>query len=229
MQQVIDFLTALSANNNRPWFLAHKADYLEAKSRFDAMAVRLVDAIGRYDATVRGLQLPQVTYRIYRDARFTTDKRPYKTHMGVYVCRGGKKSDYSGYYFHVAPEGCDTYGMGGCCLAAGDYQCDKRVLQILREDIVNGEGDFQRIIDAAHPFTLNPSDCLKKVPRGFDPALACAPLLRHRVFCLIQPLPVSFVTASDVAERVAEAFRPAKPFLDYLNRAVDYVHDELGV
>lgn len=226
MQQVLDFLNALRADNTREWFAAHRADYDAARARFDAFALQLRDAIAAYDSSVAGLTLPQMTYRIYRDVRFSRDKSPFKTHMGVYVCRGGKKSGYSGYYFHVAAEGTDTFGLDGHCMAAGDYCCEPRVLRVLREDIAYGDGAFGRVLDAAPHFRLDDSDCLKRVPRGFDADAPYAALLRFKVYCLVAPVPTSFVTAGGLAARVAEMFRETKPFLDFVNRAIDYVRDE---
>ena len=101
-----------------------------------------VDRIEGFDPSVRGLTLKDCTYRIYRDLRFSKDKSPYKTHMGVYVCRGGKKSGYSGYYFHVAAGNETDEIMNSHILAVGDYCFEPKVLKTIREDIVNGDGDF---------------------------------------------------------------------------------------
>lgn len=228
MRQVVDFLNGLRDNNNREWFMAHREDYLQAKATFEAFAQELISAIGEYDPTVRGLTVPQCTYRIYKDMRFTHDGLPYKTHMGVYICRGGKKSGYSGYYFHVAAEATNTFGFGGHCLAAGDYQCLPAVLKTLREDITDGSGEFERLLQGAPGFHLDPGMALKRVPRGFDPESRWAELLKYKVYCLIQAVPTQWVTAPDLAKRVAEAFRPTQPFLDYINRAIDYVRGEEG-
>ena len=102
MKEVVMFLRQLKANNNKEWFTEHKAEYQSAQAKFNAFCEELIHRIEEFDPSVRGLTLKDCTYRIYRDLRFSKDKSPYKTHMGVYVCRGGKKSGYSGYYFHVA-------------------------------------------------------------------------------------------------------------------------------
>ena len=114
MKQVLDFLRNLLLNNEKPWFDAHKADYLQAKDTISAFAEELIDGIRSFDDTVGPLSVADCTYRIYRDVRFSKDKSPYKTHMGIYVCRGGKKSGYSGYYFHID-------GSGDHLLAVGNY------------------------------------------------------------------------------------------------------------
>ena len=109
MKRVIEFLQNLVANNNKVWFDAHKDEYLLAKKVFEDFTEQLIAKVEAFDPSVKGLKVKDCTYRIYRDVRFSKDKSPYKTHMGCYICRGGKKSGYSGYYFHVATEQSDVY------------------------------------------------------------------------------------------------------------------------
>ena len=147
MKEIISFLRDLSQNNNREWFMANKARYTAVAERFNAIVDELIREIARYDTSVTGLTAKDCTYRIYRDVRFSADKNPYKTHMGAFISRGGKKSGYSGYYFHIGTGG-EGYPAAHM-LAAGDYCCDPKVLKILREDIVNGEGDFDEAVKQA--------------------------------------------------------------------------------
>lgn len=227
MKKVLTFLRRLQKNNNKEWFSAHKDEYLEAQARWNAFCEELILRIGEYDPTVRGLTVKECTYRIYRDVRFSKDKSPYKTHMGVYVCRGGKKSGFSGYYFHVS-SGEDQFDINGHLLAAGDYMADPQVLRVLREDIENGDGDFRAIVDAAarEGYCMDETWKLKRVPKGFDPEGPYADLLKYKVYCLVDYVDDDFVLAPDLAQRVAERFRITKPFLDYVNRAIEYVQEE---
>ncbi|MBP3257987.1 MAG: DUF2461 domain-containing protein [Bacteroidales bacterium] len=102
MKDTLKFLTDLSRNNNKEWFDANKSRYLEAKSKVEAITGDVLAGIRSFDDTIGPLSPKDCTYRIYRDQRFSKDKTPYKTHMGVYINRGGKKSGYSGYYFRVS-------------------------------------------------------------------------------------------------------------------------------
>ena len=104
MKDILKFLSALSRHNDREWFEAHRADYLRVKERFEEFAARFIESVAASDPTVEGLSVRDCTYRIYRDVRFSADKRPYKTHMGVYVAPHGKKAGYAGYYIHVQPD-----------------------------------------------------------------------------------------------------------------------------
>jgi conserved hypothetical protein TIGR02453 len=161
MKQVLRFLHSLSLHNDKVWFEAHKTEYLTAKATVAELAARLIEGIRSFDDTIGPLSPSDCTYRIYRDVRFSKDKSPYKTNMGIYVNRGGKKSGFSGYYFHID-------GNGGHMLAAGNYYTEPKVLKVLREDIQLGGGDFRRILDGAAPgLVLDTSESLKKVPKGF--------------------------------------------------------------
>ena len=105
MEQIYDFLKQLAANNNREWFNANKAHYLEVQAKFNKFAEELIEAISQWDEDIAAsnLTVKDCTYRIYRDTRFSKNKAPYKTHMGVFICKGGKKAPYAGYYFHIEP------------------------------------------------------------------------------------------------------------------------------
>lgn len=226
MKEIIAYLKDLSLHNNREWFVANKQRYVEAQARFNVIVDKVIMGISQFDPSVANLTAKDCTYRIYRDVRFSKDKSPYKTHMGAYICPGGKKSGFSGYYFHV--------GIGGegypaaHMLAAGDYICDSKVLKILREDICYGDGDFDSILKnkVAPEFWLDESSALKKVPAGFPADSPHARYLKLRVFCLCYEPDTDFMTAPDMPERTAELFKTTYPFLQYINRAIEYVKSE---
>jgi uncharacterized protein (TIGR02453 family) len=104
MRETLRFLQDLSLHNDKEWFDANKDRFLAAKATVETLAGELLSGIRSFDDTVVSFSPKDCTYRIYRDLRFSKDKTPYKTHMGIYINRGGKKSGYSGYYFHVGGE-----------------------------------------------------------------------------------------------------------------------------
>lgn len=220
MKQVLDFLRELSLNNEKTWFEAHKSEYLEAKDTVSELTVKLIECIRRFDDSIGPLRVPDCTYRIYRDVRFSKDKSPYKTHMGIFITRGGKKSGYSGYYFHID-------GAGDHMVAIGNYYTEPKVLRTLREDIELGGGDFRRIIEGVSPILrLDTEGALKKVPKGFPADSPDAEYFKLRNFCLVGELGERFLLAPRLVERLGEVFKTGKPFLDYVNRAIDYCREE---
>ena len=224
MKEVLQFLRDLSEHNEKPWFEANKKRYLAAKEQVDQLAVELIDAIRAFDDTIGPLTPKDCTWRIYRDTRFSHDKRPYKTQMGVFVARGGKKAGYNGYYFQIgAPE-------SGHMLAAGNYYCEPPVLKILREDILYGGGDFRKILSEVDPrMTLDLSESLKRTPAGFPTDGPDAPFFKLKNFSLVWTPDDRFITGKDLVQRVATIFQTTKPFLDYTNRAIEYNREETNL
>jgi uncharacterized protein (TIGR02453 family) len=140
--------------------------------------------------------------------------------MGVFVNRGGKKSGYSGYYFHID-------GSGDHLLAIGNYFTEPRVLKTLREDIEMGGGDFRQILAGlASGLELDMQDALKKVPKGFPADSPDAEFFKLKNFCLLKSLDKDFILTPNLSAAILDIFKTGKPFLDYINRAIDYCREE---
>ncbi|MDE6298708.1 MAG: DUF2461 domain-containing protein, partial [Muribaculaceae bacterium] len=102
MKKAIDFLKQLAANNNREWFNEHKEEYLQVKGEVEEFTQKLIDEVAKFEPEAAYLSPSDCLYRIYRDTRFSADKTPYKNHIGIYINpRGGKKSEFCGYYVHI--------------------------------------------------------------------------------------------------------------------------------
>ena len=225
MQKILQFLNDLSLNNNREWFIANKERYLQANSTFNTFALQLAEALAAIDPQIGVQQVKDMTYRIYRDVRFSKYKQPYKTHFGAFICRGGKKSPYSGYYFQV---GVDSPGNfeGGNLLATGDYCITPAALKILREDISMGEGEFDKLLKRCHPsFAMDFEGALKRIPAGFPTSVPDADYLRLKRYCVCYSPPDDFITAPNLLQRTVELFRTTTPFLHYINRGIEYSLD----
>ncbi len=223
MKEVIAFLAELQQNNNRVWFNANKDRYLQAQARFNAFTEELIKAIAGFDKSITGLTAKDCIYRIYRDTRFSSDKTPYKCHMGAYINPGGKKSGYAGYYFQVGAT--DDGFPNGNMLASGDYCYDPKVMRILREDICNGEGDFDRIVKQAQPFQIDSSDMLKRNPTGFPVDAPYPEYLRLKTYCLVYQPGRTFMYSGRLLKEVTEMFRVTQPFIEYVNRAIAFTKE----
>lgn len=222
METILRFLRQLEKNNNRPWFDSHKKDYLEARAHFNALVEQLLDGITLFDTSIKGVGVNDCTYRIYKDMRFSKDGLPYKTHFGAFIARGGRKSGYSGYYFHIGTGSGEEYPCRSF-LAVGNYYTEPKVLKILREDIELGGGDFDRIIKDLHPsLSLDQDQKLKRMPLGFDPAAPFAEYIKLKNFCLSGGFDDSNLNINEIVG----IFKTAKPFLDYINRAIEYSREE---
>lgn len=196
MKRILDFLRELQEHNDREWFETHRTEYLRVKAATEEFAARLIAGIASFDSTVGDLTPKECTYRIYRDIRFSSDKRPYKSHIGIFISPGGKKSGHSGYYLHIEPEHperSDGTPSGGPMLVTGLYMPEPAVLKSVREEILfNGE-EFVRNIGQAQDFSLNRENALKRVPAGFPTDSPYAEYLRLKDFCLERPVSEAFL------------------------------------
>lgn len=213
----LDFLRKLSRNNNREWFNAHRDEYLTAKADVERLSMELVAGVRAFDGSIGQLEPKECMFRIYRDARFSRDKSPYKTNMGIVVQRGGKKSPYACYYAHVEP--------GSCFLSGGVYMPDPTTLKALRRSIdVNAE-EFLEIIAEKNfrkYFTaLADESKLVKVPQGFDKNSPVAEYLKYKDFYVMRGVTEEELCSKSYVKQTLQAFKALKPLNDFFNAAIE--------
>ncbi|MDE6045757.1 MAG: DUF2461 domain-containing protein [Alistipes sp.] len=225
MEEILDFLARLDANNEREWFDAHRKEWAHVKGLVARLTEELIEGISTFDASVRGLRVQDCTYRIARDTRFSNDKSPYKNWIGIFVAPHGKKSGYAGYYLHLAPKG-DRL-VGEHMLISGIYCPEPTLLRSVREEILDNGAEMVKAIAAAKGFRLNEENKLKRVPTGFPADSEYAELLKHKDWCIERPVDEKFLLAPDLAGRVVAEFRKTHPFIELLNRAVQYAYEEM--
>lgn len=174
----LTFLRELKKNNDREWFAAHRGEYEEAvmaPARAFVMALgerlrRLAPAL-RFEPRVNGS-----IFRVQRDTRFSADKTPYKTNLGVYFWEGAaRRIDSSGFYFHVEPP---VLILGG-----GMYVFTRPFLAQYRQAVADPAigPELAAITSriAARPgFTVEGAR-YKRLPAGFEADPETAPLLLH--------------------------------------------------
>lgn len=219
MQEIMNFLDRLMRNNNREWFNEHKDEYKYVQAEFNEFALKLMDAVAAFDPDVYGLELKDCTYRIYRDIRFSSDKRPYKSHFGCFICKGGKKSGNSGYYFHIEPAE-DDY-IGGNMLAAGMYAPTKELLELIRHEIVYDGDKLEKAVKKAKHWKFSESSFLKRVPKAFPSDSPYAEYLRLKDYTLYQDLPddILFGNSDELLKYVVKHFKTVKDYNHWLNEA----------
>ena len=232
MKNLFNFLKQLSENNNREWFYSHKEEYLSIRSGFEEFAQKLIDKICQWDEDIANsnLKVKDCTYRINRDTRFSKNKEPYKTHMGIFICKGGKKSPYAGYYLHLEPpvNSDAPLSMGGCFIIAGTYHFEPKVLRSIRDEIhVNGDS-FIESINQAKGFKIDESNMLKKVPSEFAGApLKWHNLLKMKNYGLIKAVDMEYICKEDAIDIIADDFKSCSNFIKKLNMAIDYAYEEM--
>jgi uncharacterized protein (TIGR02453 family) len=225
MQQVINFLKQIIENNNRDWFEAHKSEFVAANEEFNNFVEKLIAGIGEFDPLIKDISVKDCTYRFYRDTRFSPNKMPFKTHFGAYICPYGKKSGYSGYYFHIEPEG--NGFLGGSQLDTGLYRPEAKVLKSIREEIALNGSTFENSLKQANGFVLDDDQPLKKVPRGFSVDSPYAEYLKLKNPILCKRVDESFILHENLLENTLNAFETTVNFNSWLNKAVKYAFEEM--
>lgn len=217
IQKILDFLKALAENNNREWFAAHRNDYLEAKDTFEHLVERLIPIVLEIDPSVGHLEIKDCTYRIYRDIRFSPDKRPYKTHMGAYINRRGKKSPYAGYYIHLDPTHGSLWGGGLYCP-------DADTLRAVRMDIYDNIDEFLVLNNSLEKsgFVLSREDSLKKIPAGFPRDFPHGEFLKMKHYDMYRPITDDVLCDENrLIEESRRAFTAMMPMNRFLNYTID--------
>ena len=213
---VFDFLKKLAANNNREWFNANRDEYEKARAEFESLVSAVIERISLFDETVRGVQVKDCTYRIYRDTRFSPDKTPYKTHLGAYINAKGKKSDHCGYYVHLQP--------GNCMLAGGSYCPSPKLLKELRQAVYDNIDEYRSIVEDPEFKKYFPKigmNFVKTAPKGFPKDFEYIDYLKCKEYCCGYDVSDDFFTSPDMLNRVEDVFRQLKRFSDFTNYTID--------
>lgn len=211
------FLKALAKNNNREWFEKNKGTYLEAKETFDGFVAELLTSMIKFDGGLEGLNPKKLTFRIYRDVRFSKDKSPYKINMGATFSPGGKLMTKPGYYFHCEP-GNKSFVAGGLYMPA-----PADVAKVRQEIDYNGqklEAIFKSSAFKKHYPGFDVFDQLKKAPKGYAPDHKYAEWLKLKSFIVTHYFKDTEVLHKDFQKSTLAAFKAMKPFNDFLAEAI---------
>ncbi len=226
-KRILGFLREVMANNNRPWFQAHKDEYMAAKEDFEQGVAAAIARISTFDSTIAHITVKDATYRFYRDTRFSPDKSPYKNHFGAYISAHGKKSLHGGYYIHLEPE--------GCLLACGSYWLPTNILTSCRNEIMGNEEEWLKCVeeknfkkyygaptsaswDSKQGFGL---ERLKTCPSGFPKDYPHLDYLRMKDYCCWHRVDEDFFEGDGWLKEAEKIFKAAKPMMDFMNNVID--------
>lgn len=217
--ELFRFVETLTANNRREWFHEHKGRY---EDEVKEPALAFISAFGPRLAKISPhfTAIPKAVggslFRIYRDTRFSRDKTPYKTHVGIHFRHENAKDAHApGYYLHLDPT--------GSFLGVGIWRPPGEALQRIRQAIVDRPAGWKRARNAQafrRRFELE-GDALKSAPRGFDRDHPLIGDLRRKDFVGVCEISEAEVVADRFPVEAAAAWRAASPFMRFLCQALD--------
>jgi uncharacterized protein (TIGR02453 family) len=216
--RTLRYLETLKANNNREWFKEHKSGYeddvLDVALRFIISMQEPLAAIApRFTAVPT--RVGGSLMRVYRDTRFSNNKLPYKSNIGIQFRHEQARDVHSpGYYVHIEPD--------ELFLGIGMWRPDSDPLRCIRERIAAKPAEWLRAL-RSQPFRRNfalAGESLSRPPRGFDKEHKCIEDIKRKSFIAVRQLDVEVCLRPQFQRTVETSFRSAEPFMRFLCKAV---------
>ena len=211
--ELFAFLRELEEHNEREWFNANKARYEQhvkdpALAFVEDLGHRLPQVAPRLTADKRSL------FRIYRDTRFSKDKTPYKTHVGIYFRHErSADADTAGLYLHLEP--------GHVFLGAGIWHPGSAALKRIRDALVARPGGWREAVAAVGPtWRLADGESLKRAPAGYPADHELIEHIRRKSFAIVSPLTQREATAGGFLDECEARAAQARPFMSYVCAAL---------
>lgn len=169
LHDLTQFLSELSENNNRPWFVMNKPRYDILREEFLATVTHLIGRLAKFDRAVGQCNPKKALFRINRDMRFSHDKSPYKTRFSAAIVPNDlRRPSVAGgpcYYLEIDANGRLLYG-------AGEYTPPPARLRAIREHIVNDAAGFSKMLNDQKMRQrfggLQQEGKLQRPPKGFE-------------------------------------------------------------
>ncbi len=217
--ETAQFLSELAENNQREWFKENKHRYerhvLEPALEFiNAMNPRL-EKISRHFVAI-GKRTGGSLMRVYRDTRFSKNKTPYKTNVGIQFRHElGKDVHAPGFYLHIQPK--------NCFLGTGIWRPDSDALAAIRNSISENPGNWKRAKDSkrfVEHFRLG-GDRLKRPPRGYAANHPFIEDLKRKDFIAVSEFSINRIRSAEFIDEVAARYATARPLMKFLCAALD--------
>jgi len=215
-KESLKFLDDLKKNNNRDWFQSQKVRYDSYKKEYYQLVQDFLDNMKSKDESLRNLEVKNCVFRVNRDIRFTKDKSPYKTHMGIWMSPGTKNTNLAGYYIHIE--------KGASFIAAGVYSPENDDLKKIRKEIAFFYDELETIVndkkfkDAFGELDRNNS--LKNAPKDFEKDHPAIEFLKLKSFTASEKIDDKLLSDPDFVKKISEKLILLKPLMQFLNRAL---------
>lgn len=212
--ELFDFLRQLKRRNNREWFAKNKSRYLEhvqapALSFITEFAPHLSDLSPHFVADPRPTR--GSLFRIYRDTRFSSDKRPYKTHVGIHFSHeSGKDAHAPVFYLHLEPD--------NCFAAAGVWHPDSTALLKIRNAIVAKPDKWKTIRKKVEL----EGQKLQRPPKGFSPNHPYIEDLKFKDYVASVALTEKQICGKKFLSEFSKACKSMEPLVGFATAALGF-------
>jgi uncharacterized protein (TIGR02453 family) len=212
-----DFLKLIAENNNREWFQVNKFQYDAARQNVLEFTQKVIAGLSEYDPLITtSIEPKDCVLRVYRDIRFSKDKTPYKTNIGIGISQNGKNFNGPGYYIHIHPE--------QSFITGGSWMPEAGQLKAIRQEIDYNTSEFESIItnpEFVKYFTdLDREDVLKTSPKGYDAGHKYIRYLQLKSFTASHDVSGRILTGKDSVDYTVNVLRALYPFVEFLRNAV---------
>jgi uncharacterized protein (TIGR02453 family) len=215
-EKALAFLKALDFHQDRDWFKANRDLYESELETPRGDLIETLTARFAKDAIPFKGDRKKSTYRIYRDIRFSKDKRPFNRHVSALLTRSGNKNEAEPCFFiHV--------GLDACFMAVACYMPPPELLKAFRNSIAHRPEKFRAMTAALKKakLELGTDGALKRLPQGFesvtDPDLAAAVKLKH--FYVREDIDPKRVTSPKLVDDCASFAKRAMPLVEWTTAA----------
>lgn len=218
-KSTLEFIADLQQNNNRNWFGENKKRYEDARQDFISFLETMLSGVAAFEPVTAGQQAKDLIFRIYRDVRFSLNKKPYKDHFGAYLAEGGKKSINPGYYLHITAH-------NKSFIAAGLWMPPAALLKAVRQEIDYNLAEFESLVKAPafeQYFGEITGEKLKTTPKGYSNDNPALPYLRFKSWNAIHMLSDEVVTSDALYEECIKAIKLAQPFKDFFMHSMQEI------
>ncbi len=204
-----EFLSKLSANNNRDWFNDNKKWYQQEHANMIDFADELLGKLSQNDQ-INTPSGKKSLMRVYRDVRFSKDKSPYNPRWAGGFGRV-KPQLRGGYYYHLQP--------GRTVVGGGFYNPNPEDLKLIREHIAQDDQPLRSVLNDPkfkRVFGELQGEQVKTAPKGFDKEHPSIDLLRFKSMYVFHEFKDSEVLKADFADKAVEVWTAIRPFFDVM-------------
>lgn len=218
-KEAVQFLNDLIANNATDWMHANKKRYENYKKDYHNYIAGILAEMKPLDKSLEPLEVKNCTFRINRDIRFSKDKSPYKTNIGVWFTQNKFRKNSPGYYIH--------FEKGNSFIAGGVWCPEPEELKRIRKEIAFFHEDLEAIVDNKMfkkefgAITRDENNTLKKAPKDFEANHPAIEFLKLKSYTASQKIEDNDFLDPNFSKIVAQKLIVLKPLNDFLNRALE--------